>query len=60
MTHSNTNYKGFRIEKRTDVKTHTCLIYKGNNLVKGIAGDIFEDGSENSIEKAKSYINGLA
>lgn len=60
MTHSNTDYKGFRIEKRTDVKTHICIIYKGNDLVKCIAGDILKDGSENSINKSKNYIDGLA
>jgi len=60
MTHSNTYYKGFRIEKRTDVKTHTCIIYKGNDLVKCIVGDVLKDGSENSIDKSKNYIDGLA
>ena len=59
MTHSNTIYKGFRIEKRTDVKTHTCIIYKGNDMVKCIAGNIYAGGSENSIEKAKNYIDTL-
>ena len=54
------NYKNFRIEKRTDVKTHTCIIFKGNDMVKCIAGNILKDGSENSIEKAKNYINSLA
>lgn len=53
------NYKGFRIEKRTDVKSHSAIIYKGFKLVKCIAGDIFADGSENSIEKAKKYIDSL-
>lgn len=53
------NYKGHVIEKRTDVKTHCCIIYKDNNIVKGIAGDIFADGSENSIEKAKAWINNI-
>jgi hypothetical protein len=57
MTHSNENYKGFNIQKRTDVKMHTCIIYKGNDIVKCIAGDIFLDGSENSIEKAKNWID---
>lgn len=60
MTHSVTNHKGFRIEKRNDVKTHTCLVYKGSALVKCIAGDISRDGSENSIEKAIKFIDELA
>lgn len=57
MKTSTENYKGFVIEKRIDVKSHTCIIYKDGNMVKGIAGDIFADGSENSIEKAKSWID---
>jgi hypothetical protein len=57
MTHSNENYKGFNIQKRTDVKTHTCIIYKSGKIIKCISGDIFSDGSENSIEKAKKFIN---
>ena len=57
MTHSNENYKGFNIQKRTDVKTHCALIYKGEQLAKCIAGDIALDGSENSIAKAKEWID---
>ena len=59
MTHSNEDYKGYTIQKRTDVKSHCCMIYKGGDLVKCISGSIFSDGSENSIEVAKDYINGL-
>lgn len=51
------NYRGYTIEKRTDVKTHCCIIYKDGELIKGIAGDIFGDGSENSISKAKLWID---
>ena len=50
-------HNGFEIHKRVDVKMHTCLIYKGEELIKCIAGAIFPDGSENSIEKAKNYID---
>jgi hypothetical protein len=57
MKHSYTNHKGFSIQKTIDVKTHTCLIYKDGSLVKCIAGGIAEDGSEDSIEKAKEWIN---
>lgn len=57
MTHSNDAYKGHIIQKRTDIKTHTCIIYKDGDLKKCIAGDIQADGSENSIEKAKAWID---
>ena len=57
MTHSIENYKGFEIQKRTDVKMDSCIIYKGENLVKCIAGDILKDGSGNSTEKAKNWID---
>ena len=57
MIFTNTEYKGYTIQKRTDVKTHTCIIYKSEQIVKCIAGDIFKDGSENSIQKAKKYID---
>jgi hypothetical protein len=57
MTHSNESYKGFNIQKRTDVKTHTCIIYKDDEIVKCIAGNIFADGSENAIAKAKIWID---
>lgn len=59
MEFSNTEYKGFTIEKRTDVISHCCTIYKGEAMVKMIAGDIAKDGSENSIEKAKGFIDSL-
>ena len=59
MTHTNTPYKGYIIQQRTDIKTHTCIIYKDGEIVKCIAGDITEDGSNNAIEKAKTYINHL-
>ena len=57
MKHTNENYKGYIIQKRKDTKNHTCLIYKGEELIKCIAGAIFQDGSENSIEKAKQWID---
>lgn len=50
-------YKGFIIRKRIDVKKGTAIIYNCMFLVKCIAGDIASDGSENSIEKAKKYID---
>lgn len=59
MKHSVTSYKGYKIEKRIDVESHTCIIYKDGIYVKGIAGDIASDGSENCIEKAKKYIDNL-
>lgn len=57
MTHSNTDYKGFTIQKRTDVKNNSCIIFNGEKMVKCIAGSISTDGSENSIEKAKQWID---
>jgi hypothetical protein len=57
MKLSTENYKGFVIEKRIDVKSHTCIVYKDGDMVKCIVGNIFADGSENSIEKAKSWID---
>lgn len=59
MTHSTENYKGFIIEKRTDTKNNTCIIYENDCLLKCIAGDILEDGTENSIQKAKSFIDNI-
>lgn len=50
-------YKGFVIQKNKD--SHSALIYKDGFLLKCIAGDILKDGSENSIEKAKNYIDSL-
>ena len=52
-------HKGYTISKRTDIKNHTCIIYKDNNLIKCIAGDILADGSENSIYKAKKHIDNI-
>ena len=57
MTHTNTEYKGYTIQQRTDIKTHTCVIFKGQDIVKCIAGDIMPDGSTNVISKAKQYID---
>lgn len=51
-----TIYKGFKIE--TKPKSHTALIYRGDELVKCIAGDIAKDGTHNAIDKAKIYIDG--
>lgn len=59
MKHSTTNYEGYQIQKRIDVKSSTCLIYNDGNLIKCIAGDILKDGSENSTQKAKNYIKTL-
>ena len=52
-----TIYKGYEIEKRIDIKNNSCLINKSGQLIKAIAGDILKDGSENSIEKAKQWID---
>jgi hypothetical protein len=57
MKHENIRYMGYMIQKRIDVKMNTCLIYVDDILVKCIAGAILEDGSENSIEKAKQWID---
>ena len=57
MKTSKENYKGFVIEKRIDVKTHCCIIFKDGDMITCVAGDIFADGSENSIEKAKQWID---
>lgn len=59
MTIQKINYKGFEIQKRTDVKTHCVTIFKNNKLFACVAGDIALDGSENSIEKAKLKIDNL-
>lgn len=60
MQHSLENYKGYVIQKRIDVPTHTCLIHYNDDLVKCIAGDILPDGTENSVIKAKQWINNKA
>ena len=60
MKTSTENYKGYKIEKRTDIKNNSCIIYKGNDLIKCIAGDIFADGTENSIIKSKKYIDSIS
>lgn len=59
MKHAVIKYKGFEIRKRVDAETHSCIIYKDDDIVKCIAGDIEKDGSENSTEKAKKYIDTL-
>lgn len=59
MTHLRTEYKGYTIEKRTDIRMNTCIVYKGSEYIKGISGNIAQDGTENSIEKAKKYIDTL-
>ena len=59
MNHKTEQYKGYTIQKRTDVKTHTCIIYKGEQLIKCIVGDILPDGTENSVDKAKLFIDKL-
>ena len=56
-THFTGLYKGYEIIKRID--SHTCIIYKDNDIVKCIAGDIYQDGTTNAIDKAKQYINQL-
>jgi len=57
MQHLTIEHKGYTIQKRIDTKNNTCLIYKNGDLVKCIAGSIFADGTENSIEKAKLHID---
>lgn len=66
MKHSNEEYKGFIIQKRIDAKNHCCLIYTkmvdAVNFItpyKCVAGAILSDGSENSIEKAKKFIDNI-
>ena len=49
------DYKGFTISH--GIKSHSCAIYKGGNLVKCVVGDIFADGSTNFLQKAKQYID---
>jgi hypothetical protein len=51
-------YKGYRIEK-TQGKTNTAIVWKGEDIIKCIAGQILPDGSEVSIKKAKAYIDCL-
>ena len=60
MTHSFTHYKGYAIQKPFNIKTHCAVIYKCGEIVKCIAGDIFADGSENSIEKSKKFIDSIS
>jgi hypothetical protein len=57
MKHEYTEYRGYTIQQRIDVKMHSAIIYLGEEIVKCIVGDILLDGSENSIEKAKGYID---
>lgn len=59
MVLSNIFHKGFKIQKRIDIKTNTSIIYKYNKIVKCIVGDISIDGIENSIEKSKKFIDNL-
>lgn len=51
----NTLHNGYTITTNED--SHSALIYKGEVLVKCIAGDIAQDGSHNAIEKAKLIID---
>lgn len=51
------DYKGFIIQKRIDIKKNTCIVFKDGVMAKCIAGDIRADGTENSIQKAKDWIN---
>lgn len=60
MTHSITHHKGFTIQKRNDVPTHTAIIYMNGELIKCIAGDIDVYGNENAIEKSIKWINAHA
>ena len=50
-----TKYKGYEIHQSEG--SHCAIIYKDGELIKCIAGDIFADGSNNAIEKAKKYIS---
>ena len=59
MLHVYTQHKGYLIQQRTDIKSNRAIIYKNNELVKCIVGDILADGTENSIDKAKSWIDGV-
>jgi len=56
MTIQSTVYRGYEIQKRTDEKTHTCIIYNNGAVVKCIAGNISATGSENSVSKAQAWI----
>lgn len=53
----NTLHNGYTITTKED--SHSALIYKGEVLVKCIAGDIAKDGSHNAIEKAKAFIDAI-
>lgn len=50
------NYEGFVICQRVDQKSHCASIYNNGMLVKMIAGDIKQDGSNNAFEKSKIFI----
>jgi len=57
MKHTNINYKAHVIQKRIDVKSHCAGVYQNGILIKMIAGNINADGSNNCIDKAKSFID---
>lgn len=50
-------HRGFTIKKRIDTKNYTAMIMKGKKIIKCIAGDIDSCGNENSISKAKKFID---
>lgn len=60
MKHETTNYKGFAIIQRVDVKSHCAEVQKDGETVKMIAGAINPDGSTDVISKAKKYIDNEA
>jgi hypothetical protein len=59
MKYINHNYKGYSIQQRSDIKSHTAIIYRNGDIVKCISGDINSDGSNNAISKAMQYIDSL-
>ena len=59
MKTTDINYKGYKIIQRIDVKSHCASIYACGVLVKMIAGDINQDGTNNAIDKSKKFIDTL-
>ena len=51
-------YKDYQIQLKE--ASHCALIYKNGELVKCIAGNIFNDGTNDRISKAKLFIDKIA
>lgn len=54
-TSQTTHYKGYLITVAP--QSHCATIYKGGQIFKMIAGDIFANGKHNAVQKAKAFID---